>query len=141
MRVPTARIAIAGITLLLVGCGGGSTAPSTITRRSAQLDSQQVAHLQAFAACMRANGVAHLPAVDGNGHPANGSGQVDLNSPAVKAAIKTCLPTADGTVGANLQPVGATGTAPKRDTRRAPIGHGIQQRAARLRFRNYLLHA
>ena len=51
--------------------------------------------------------------MDGNGHPANGSGQVDLNSPAVKAAIKTCLPTADGTVGANLQPVGVTGTAPK----------------------------
>ena len=62
---------------------------------------------------MRAHGVAHLPAVDGNGHPANGSGQVDLNSPAVKAAIKTCLPTADGTVGANLQPVGVTRTAPK----------------------------
>ncbi|MGP0033890.1 MAG: hypothetical protein ACLP4R_04825 [Solirubrobacteraceae bacterium] len=114
MRVPTARIAIAGITLLLAGCGGGSAAPRTITRGSAQLDSQQVAHLQEFAACMRANGVAHLPAVDGNGHPANGSGQVDLNSPAVKAAIKTCLPTADGTVGANLQPVGVTGTAPKR---------------------------
>ena len=114
MRVPTVRIAIAGTVLLLAGCGGGSAAPRTITRGRAQLDSQQVAHLQDFAACMRANGVAHLPAVDGNGHPANGSGQVDLNSPAVKAAIKTCLPTADGTVGANLQPVGVTGTALKR---------------------------
>ena len=61
-----------------------------------------------------------MPAVDGNGRPgANGSGQVDLKSPAVKAAIKTCLPTADGAVGANLQPVGVTRTAP----RQAPAAH------------------
>ena len=42
---------------------------------------------------------------------ASGSEQVNLKSPAVKAAIKTCLPTAHGTVGANLQPVGVTRTA------------------------------
>ena len=113
MPVLRAGIALVGITLLAAGCGGGSAAPGTTARASGQLDPQQVAHLQAFAACMRAHGVAHLPSVDGNGHPANGSGQVDLNSPAVKAAIKTCLPTADGTVGANLQPVGVTGTASK----------------------------
>jgi subtilase family serine protease len=119
MRVPTAGIALAGITLLVAGCGGGSAAPGTTTRGSAQLDSQQLAHLAAFAACMRAHGVAQMPAVDGNGRPANGSRQVDLKSPAVKAAIRACLPTADGTVGANLQPVGVTGTAP----RQAPAGH------------------
>ena len=112
--ITLAGIALVGITLLAAaGCGGGSAAPHTATREGAQLDPQQVAHLQAFAACMRAHGVTHLPAVDGNGHPANGSGQVDLKSPAVKAAIKTCLPTADGTLGANLQPVGVTSTAPK----------------------------
>jgi subtilase family serine protease len=50
---------------------------------------------------------------------ANETRQVDLKSPAVKAAIKTCLPTAGGLVGANLQPVGATRTAP----RPAPAAH------------------
>ena len=115
MRVPKAGIALAAVTLLVAGCGGGSAAPSTTTRGSAQLDPQQAAHLEAFAACMRAHGVAHMPAVDGNGRPgANSSGQVDLQLPVVKAAIKTCLPTADGAVGANLQPVGVTRTAPKR---------------------------
>jgi subtilase family serine protease len=113
MRVPTAGIALAGITLLIAGCGGGAAPAGTSSRGNAQVDSQQAAHLAAFAACMRAHGVAHLPPVDGNERPgANGSGQVDLKSPAVKAAIKTCLPTADGTVGANLQPVGVHPTAP-----------------------------
>jgi subtilase family serine protease len=113
MHVPRAGIALIAVTLLVAGCGGGSAAPSTATRASAQLDPQEVAHLGAFAACMRAHGVAHMPAVDGNGRPgANGSTQVDVNSPAVKAAIKTCLPTAVGAVGANLQPVGISGTAP-----------------------------
>jgi subtilase family serine protease len=120
MRAPRAAIALLGITLLVAGCGGGSAGPGTTTRGSAQPDPQQAAHLDAFAACMRAHGVAHMPAVDGNGRPgANGSGQVNLNSPAVKAAIKTCLPTADGAVGPNLQPVGVTSTAP----RRAPPAH------------------
>jgi len=120
MRVPKAAIALVGITLLVAGCGGGSAEPGTTKRGSAQLDPQHVAHLEAFAACMRAHGVAHMPAVDGNGRPgANGSGQVNLNSPVVKSAIKTCLPTADGAVGANLQPVGVTSTAP----RQAPPAH------------------
>jgi subtilase family serine protease len=111
MRVPTVGIALAGITLLVAGCGGGS-APSATTGKSAQLDPRQVAHLQAFAACMRAHGVGHLGAVNGNGRPdPNGSGQIDLTAPSVRAAIKTCLPTADGTVGANLEPIGATSTA------------------------------
>jgi subtilase family serine protease len=111
MRVTRAGIALVGIALLVAGCGGGSASPGITTRVGAQLDSQQVAHLEAFAACMRAHGVAHMPAVGGNGRPgANGSGQVDLKSPAVKAAIKTCLPTADGLVGANLEPVGVTST-------------------------------
>jgi subtilase family serine protease len=111
MRVPKAGIAVAGIALLVAACGVGSTPPGTTTRGGAKMDHQQVAHLEAFAACMRNHGVAHMPAVDGNGRPgSNGSGQLDLNSPAVKAAIKTCLPTADGTVGANLQPVGLAGT-------------------------------
>lgn len=114
MRVPKAGIAIAGIALLVAACGGGSAAPGTTTGKSAQLDPQQVAHLEAFAACMRAHGVAHLGAVNGNGRPdPNGSGQVDLTAPSVKAAIKTCLPTADGTVGANLQPVGVASAAPR----------------------------
>ncbi len=113
MRVPKAGIALAGIMLIVAGCGGGSAAPGTTTREGAQPDSQQAEHLEAFAACMRAHGVAHMPAVDGNGRPgADGSGQVDLGSPAVTAAIKTCLPTAAGAVGANLKPVGVTRTAP-----------------------------
>ena len=113
MRVLRAGIALAGVTLFVAGCGGGSAAPGT-TRANAQLDSQQAAHLQAFAACMRAHGVAHMPPIDGNGaHGATNSGQIDLKSPAVKAAIKTCLPAADGAVGANLQPVGITGTTPR----------------------------
>jgi subtilase family serine protease len=114
MRIQKAGIALAAVTLVVAGCGGGSATPSTTTRESAQLDAQQAGHLEAFAACMRAHGVAHMPAVDGNGRSdANGTGQVDLKSPAVKAAIKTCLPTADGLVGANLQPVGITRTTPK----------------------------
>ncbi len=65
-------------------------------RGNAQLGPQQSAHLETFAACMRAHGVADMPAVNGNGRPGgNGTEQVDLKSPAVKAAIKTCLPTAD----------------------------------------------
>jgi subtilase family serine protease len=101
MRVHKAGIALAAITVLVAGCGGGSAAPGTATRGSAQLGPQQAAHLEAFAACMRAHGVAHMPAVDGNGRPgANGSGQVDLKSPVVKAATKTCLPIAEGAVGA-----------------------------------------
>jgi subtilase family serine protease len=120
MRLHKAGIALAALTLLVAGCGGGSAAPATTTRGSAQLDPQQAAHLEAFAACMRAHGVAHMPAVDGNGRPgANDSGQVDLKAPAVKAAIKTCLPVADGAVGANLQPVGVTRTTP----RQAPATH------------------
>jgi subtilase family serine protease len=112
MRVPKAGIAVVGITLLVAGCGGGAAAPGKSTRKSARLDAQQVAHLQAFAACMRAHGVAHMPAVNANGRPdANGGEQVELNSPAVKAAIKTCLPTADGAISANLEPVGVAGTA------------------------------
>src|ERR1700690_1898351 len=111
MRAPTAGIAVAGIMLLLAGCGGGSAAPGSTTGARAQLDPQQVAHLQAFAACMRAHGVAHIGAVNGNGrHDPSGSGQVNLNSPTVKAAVKTCLPIADGTVGANLRPVATTHT-------------------------------
>ena len=122
MRVHKAGIALAGITLLVGGCGGGGlAAPGTTTRGSAQLDPQEAAHLEAFAACMRAHGVAHMPAVDGNGRPgASGSGQVDLKSLAVRAAIKTCLPTADGAVGANLQPVGLTRTTPGQP----PPAHG-----------------
>jgi subtilase family serine protease len=120
MRVHKPGIALAGITLLVAGCGGGSSAPGTTTRERAKLGPQQVEHLEAFAACMRAHGVAQMPAVDGNRRPGNShSGQVDLNSPAVKTATKTCLPTADGTVGANLEPVGVNGTAPTR----APAGH------------------
>ncbi len=114
MRVPRAGIALAAITVFVAGCGGGAAAPGTTTRGSEQVDPQQVAHLEAFAACMRAHGVAHMPAADGNGRPGvNGSGQVDLRSPTVKAAIKTCLPIADGLVGANVQPVGVIRTAPK----------------------------
>ena len=45
MRVLKAGIALAGITLLVAGCGGGSAAPGTTTRGSAQVDSQQAAHL------------------------------------------------------------------------------------------------
>jgi subtilase family serine protease len=116
MRAPKAGIALAGITLFVAGCGGGSAAPGA-TRGSAQLGPRQVAHLEAFAACMRAHGVAQMPAVDGNGRlDANGSGHVDLKSPMVKAAITTCLPTADGTVGGNLQPVGVNHTATSQAT-------------------------
>jgi len=120
MALRTAGIALAGITLLVAGCDGRSAAPRTTLRASAQPDSEQAAHLDAFAACMRTHGVAHMPAVDGNGsRGANGVGPVDLRSPAVKVAIKACLPTADGAVGANLQPAGATRAAP----RGAPAGH------------------
>ncbi|MGO9753452.1 MAG: hypothetical protein ACLP22_18480 [Solirubrobacteraceae bacterium] len=120
MRVHKAGIALTGITLLLADCGGGSIAPGSTTRGSARLDAQQAAHLEAFAACMRAHGVAHMPPMNGNGRPgASGSGQVDLKSPTVKAALKTCLPTADGLVGANLEPVGGTRTA----STRAPAAH------------------
>jgi subtilase family serine protease len=115
MRVPTAGMALIGITLLVAGCGGESPPLGTSSHGSVQLGPQQVAHLRAFAACMRAHGVAQMPAVDGNGRPGtNGSGHRDLKSPAVTAAIKTCLPTADGTVGANLQPVGVPRRTPKR---------------------------
>lgn len=121
MRALKAGTALAGITLLIAGCGGSPASAGTSSRGSAQLDSQQAAHLAAFAACMRARGVAHLPAVDGNERPgANGSEQVDLKSPAFKAAIKTCLPTAGGTVGANLQPVDVNPTGPKQ----APVTSG-----------------
>jgi subtilase family serine protease len=114
MRVLKAGIALAGLALLVAGCGGGSAAPGSTTGQSARLDPQQVAHLEAFAACMRAHGVAHMGAVNGSGRPdPNGSGKVDLKSPTVKAAIKTCLPIADGTVDANLDPVGVTRAAPK----------------------------
>ena len=120
MRVAKTGIVVAAITLLVAGCGGGSAAPGSTTRASAQLDAQQVAHLEAFAVCMRTHGVTHMPAVDGNGpHGASGSERVDPKSPAVKAAIKTCLPTADGLVGANLQPVGVTQTV----ARQAPAAH------------------
>ena len=40
------------------------------------------------------------------GLPAN------VDAALVKAATKTCLPIADGAVGANVQPVGATRTTP-----------------------------
>ncbi|HUA47109.1 MAG TPA: S53 family peptidase [Solirubrobacteraceae bacterium] len=113
--MPARRAAIAtiAVALLVAGCGGGSSAPGRNTRGGAPLNSQQVAHLQAFAACMRAHGVARMPSVDGNGHGGeNGNGQLDLNSPVVKSAIKTCIPTAHGTIGANLEPVGVSGTAP-----------------------------
>jgi subtilase family serine protease len=114
MRVHKAGIALAAITLLVAGCGGGSAAPGITTRGSPQLGPQQTAHLKAFVGCMRVHGVPHMPAVDGNGpHGAGGGGQVDQNSPAVKAARKTCLPTADGAVGANLQPIGIPRTAPR----------------------------
>ena len=104
MRVPSAGIVVAAITLLVAACGGGLAAPRSTTRGSTQLDAQQVTHLQAFAICMRTHGVAHMPAVDGNrAHGASASERVDLQSPAVKAAIKKCLPTADGLVGTNVQ--------------------------------------
>jgi subtilase family serine protease len=41
MRVPTAGIAVAAVTLLVAACGGGSVAPGSPTHRSAQLDAQQ----------------------------------------------------------------------------------------------------
>jgi subtilase family serine protease len=112
MRVHRAGIALVGTMLLIAGCGSGSAAPGSTTRRSARLDSQQVAHLEAFAACMRAHGVAHMGAVNATGRPdAGGSGHVDLSAPSVKAAVKACLPVADGLVGANLQPLGVTHAA------------------------------
>jgi len=126
MRAARAGIAIVGITLLVAGCGGGSPGPGS-TRPNAQLNSQQVAHLRAFAACMRAHGVAHLPAVGGNGRPdANGGGAVDLSSPAVKAAIKICLPTAHGLVGPNLEPTGVAGAG----SSQAEAGHQSATAAA-----------
>ena len=120
MRGHKAGIAVAGITLFVAGCGGGSAAPGATKRGSTQRDPQQVAHLEAFAACMRAHGVAEMPAVDGHGRSgASSSGQVDLKSAPVKAAIKTCLPTAHGLVGANLEPVVVTRTA----STQAPAAH------------------
>ena len=124
MRVPTAGIAAAGVTLLVAGCGGGSARPGTSSRGNPQLDPRQVAHLQAFATCMRAHGVAQLPAVDGNGREdANGSKQVDLKSPAVKAAVRICLPAADGTVGPDLQPGRRPPDAAGTGAGRACFGH------------------
>jgi len=124
MPVPRATMAVAALMLLVAGCGGGSAAPGSTTRPSAQLDTQRAAHMQAFAACMRAHGVAHMPAVDGNGHPgANSARQVNLKSPIVKAAIKTCLPPADGAVGPNLQPVSVTQTAARRAPAAGRSGH------------------
>ncbi len=113
MWVPRAGIALAAITLLVAACGG-SAAPGTTASAGGQQDPRGAVHLAAFAACMRAHGVVHMPAVNGNGRPgANGRGEVNLKSPAVRAAIKRCLPTADGAVGANLEPVGVTSTAPR----------------------------
>jgi subtilase family serine protease len=114
MRLFSVGTAIAGITLLIAGCGGGRPPAGTSADGSGQVDSRQAAHFAAFAACMRAHGVAELPAVNGNGRRGrNDTAQVHFNSPAVKAATKTCLPTADGAVGANLKPVGVNGTASK----------------------------
>ena len=82
-----------------------------------------------------------MGAVNGNGRSdPSGSGQVDLKSATVKAAIETCLPIADGSVGANLEPVGVTRTAPKREPPRR-VGYRAQQRAAGLRFGEHPLHA
>src|SRR5450755_2750489 len=115
MRVHRAGIALAALTLLLAGCGGGSPAPGAATRRRAGMDPQQAAHLAAFAACMRAHGVAHMPVVDGNApRGAKPSAEANLKSRGVKAAIATCLPTADGAVGADLRPVDVTPEATRR---------------------------
>ena len=116
MWAPKAGIALAGIALLVAACGGGAATPRTTTPASAQLDPQQVAHLQAFAACMRKHGVPHLPAVDNNGRPgASGATPIDLSSPTVQTAVKTCLPTAHGIVNPTTLEVVAppsTGSAP-----------------------------
>jgi subtilase family serine protease len=123
MRVHRTGIALAALTLLLAGCGGGSAAPGATTRRRAGMDSRQAAHLAAFAACMRAHGVAHMPVVDGNApHGANPSAEVNLKSQSVKAAVATCLPTADGAVGADLRPVNVTPEATRRTPAAPPSG-------------------
>ena len=60
-------------------------------------------HLAAFARCMRNHGVPGFPDPTNQGQLTQqmiASAGVDLNSPAVFTAVKTCLPAADGEINA-----------------------------------------
>jgi hypothetical protein len=61
---------------------------------------QRVSHLLAFAACMRKHGVPNFPDPDSQGNfPPGSTNSINKNLPSVLAALKTCLPTADGAIG------------------------------------------
>lgn len=64
---------------------------------AAQQGQSETPHLLAFAACMRDHGVPDFPDPDRNGqYPSSAMAHIDRGAPLVRAALKTCIPTAQG---------------------------------------------
>lgn len=64
-----------------------------------QQGQSETPHLLAFAACMREHGVPDFPDPDHNGQfPPSAIAHIDRGAPVVRAARKTCLPTAKGAI-------------------------------------------
>ena len=142
MRVPKAGIALAGITLLIAGCGGGSAAPGTTTRESAQLDSQQVG---ASGGVRRLHARTRSRAHAGGGRERTSrrerqrTGQPEVTG---RQGRDQDMPPNRRRRGRRQSPAGRRHRhGAETGTGRARIGHRPQQRAARLRFGDHLLHA
>jgi hypothetical protein len=77
--------------------------PTLDTTQSSASKAERDKHMVAFSTCMRTHGVSGFPDPTGQGQlseQAITAAGVDLHAPAVLAAAKTCLPSADGTISA-----------------------------------------
>ena len=89
---------LAGVTLLVAGCGGGSSGPrvaNTASRTSASTPAASgnpttaLAAALAFSRCMRSNGVTNYPDPSSNARPLS-LNHIDPNSPTFRRAYEAC---------------------------------------------------
>jgi hypothetical protein len=93
--IPACGAAVAAASLLVTGCGGGSTAGSSNSSGSASPQAQARTQFLGYAACMHSHAVTGYPdpVVSGSGNSVKvtiSPGSANPNSPAFKSADRAC---------------------------------------------------
>jgi len=99
--IPTWVIAVTSITLLVAGCGRGSSTTAATTAQNG---------LVAYSRCMRADGVSNFPDPNSSGEIPKNEVIPLVNSPQFQTASKACL---------HLAPNGSLGPRPATQPTRA----------------------
>lgn len=127
-RILVFLVALAALSLLAAGCGGGSPGVATVgssTTTGATTTSQsQLSAMVAFSRCMRSHGVANFPDPQ---HFAGGSVKLTIHNlspgPAALNACSSLLPTNGGTQESAQQK--QTQLADERSFARCMRSHGV----------------